>query len=1025
MASTTTGITVSQSLPILSYNSTGWNNYKIDFVRTLLLSHGVMVCSIQEHFLLKQNLYKLECIEGFEVFSLPAHKNNSLVCGGRPSGGIALFYSQNLSKWASRVTVPNSYRVQGLKLSLPKSTVLVINTYLPNDPGNNNLDDIELLNTLQDIKYLLNQVDDNCTVVLLGDLNTDFSRNTPFVQIVKNFFHENNLVTVWSKFDCAFTYYHERFTGGRTVVSKSKIDHFAVKSEDLNLCVEATPLHLAENFSCHEPIFLKMKYNITVNKTGNGQEKVNFPNKPLWYKASKTELNNYSQDLAQLIMNTTIDTEVLCCRDPHCSIEGHRDSLDDMCISVLDCISKAVSDNIPVGTNNNCKNIPGWNDYVQPFKEDSIFWKAVWESAGRPVDTELHRVYKHCRNKYKYAIRKVKNLELSMRKNKFLDACLNNKVNDILQEIKTLRSPSTKSANVIDGQTNSDDIANHFKNIYKDIYNTHHDRNDLESFIEENNNKISQSDIDVLDKMTPDMVKNIIQNFSNNKNDPVFDWKSNALKEGVDSLAEPLCDLLRSLIIHGHIPQVFLVCSLVPIVKNANESKLSSSNYRLIAITALILKIFDHILINISVPNLNPSIYQYGFQKGISTGMCTWTLTETINYFRNRDSPVFLCLMDLTKAFDLVKFSILFKKLSQKVSPILIRFLVLSYLHQECAVSWDGVKSAAFTIGNGVRQGAVLSPTLFNIYIDSVFEELSTSGYGCSIRNQYFGCIGYADDIALVAPSREALQQMINIAKDFFDIHGIKISTNPDAKKTKTKILVFGVKSAPAPLLLGDKPLPVVDSWKHLGFTIHSDESPAHDMLLRCNELVGKLQGLRQEFPSQDPRVMMKLINIYLLSLYGSQLWDIYSAEAGKLWATWHKIIKWEFKLPLPTHRYLLYEVSKCDHLRKRITKQFLNFNQKILSSENPNIRLLHHLQCSDMRSTYGRNIRNICRDAEVNSIHHVDCDSIKINPVPAGEEWRLPLLLDLLDSRDMSDSNPGLLSSDEVQQLVYHICCN
>lgn len=1020
-ANTTPSHNVCQSLSSLSYNSTGWNNYKIDFIRTLLLSHGVMVCAVQEHFLLKQNLYKLDCIDGFEVFSLPAHKNNNLVCCGRPSGGLALFYSQNLSKWASRVTVPNSHRVQGLKLSLPNSTVLFINAYLPNDPGNNNLDDVELLIALQDIKYLLNQVDDSCTIILMGDLNTDFSRTTPYVQIVKHFFLENDLVTVWSKFDCAFTFYHERFAGGRTVVSKSKIDHFGVKSEDINLCVEAAPLHLAENFSCHEPIFLKMRYKIIVNNIDNVQEKVNGPAKPLWYKASKSEINNYSQDLSQLINNIVIDNELLCCNDPHCSKEDHRYSLDNLCNSVLECISTAVIDNIPVGTNNNCKNIPGWNDYVQPLKEDSIFWKSIWESAGRPVDTELHRVYKHCRNKYKYAIRKVRNLELTVRKNKFLDACLNNKVSDILQEIKTLRSPSTKSAKVIDGKSNSVEISNHFKNLYRDVYNTHQDRNDLNIFIKENNDKISSSDIDILDKLTPEMVKNIIMNFKNNKNDPVFDWKSNALKEGVNSLAEPLCDLLRSLIIHGHIPQVFLVCSLVPIVKNGNETKLSSSNYRLIAITALMLKLFDHVLINLAAPNLNPSIYQYGFQKGISTGMCTWTLTETINYFRNRNSPVFLCLMDLTKAFDMVRLSILFRKLSQKVSPILIRFLVVSYINQECVVSWGGVKSTAFTIGNGVRQGAVLSPTLFNIYIDDLFVEMSKSGYGCSISNQYFGCIGYADDIALVAPSREALQKMINIAKTFFDFHGIKISTNSNVKKTKTKILVFGVKNVPATLLLGDKSLPTVDSWKHLGHTIHSDESPAHDMLLRCQELIGKHQGLRQEFPGQDPRVMMKLIKIYLLSLYGSQLWDIYSADAGKLWATWHKIIKWEFQLPLPTHRYLLYGVSECNHVRKLITNQFLNFYQNIISSDNPNITLLHNAQCSDMRSVYGRNIRNICMEAKVHNILQVNCNSIDINPVPAGEEWRLPLLLDLLHCRD---NNPGFLTNDEIQLMMDHTCC-
>ena len=88
------------------------------------------------------------------------------------------------------------------------------------------------------------------------------------------------------------------------------------------------------------------------------------------------------------------------------------------------------------------------------------------------------------------------------------------------------------------------------------------------------------------------------------------------------------------------------------------------------------------------------------------------------------------------------------------------------------------------------------------------------------------------------------------------------------------------MKYETAPLLLGDKPL---QTWKYLGHVLYTYESPSHDMLLRCQEIVGKLHALRQEFPKQHTDVMMKLINIYLLSLYGASLWDIYSTEANKL----------------------------------------------------------------------------------------------------------------------------------------------
>ena len=83
---------------------------------------------------------------------------------------------------------------------------------------------------------------------------------------------------------------------------------------------------------------------------------------------------------------------------------------------------------------------------------------------------------------------------------------------------------------------------------------------------------------------------------------------------------------------------------------------------------------------------------------------------------------MFLCCMDLTKAFDNVKLSILFHKLKDKVPPIIIRILIYSYIHQECFISWSGVKSSVFSIKNGVRQGAVLSPTLFNIYILMIYK---------------------------------------------------------------------------------------------------------------------------------------------------------------------------------------------------------------------------------------------------------------------------------------------------------------
>ena len=169
-----------------------------------------------------------------------------------------------------------------------------------------------------------------------------------------------------------------------------------------------------------------------------------------------------------------------------------------MCTNVLDCISIAVEDNIPINVGTDSNAIPGWSDFVKPYKDSSMFWHAVWVSAGRPIDTELHKLMKHTRNQYHYAIRKVKNHEKEIRKNKFLNACLDGKVSDILKDIKISRNKNNKSSGVIDGFTNNTDIADNFKNIYSNIYNTHNDYEDLSQFSVDNNAKIGQSDIDIV-----------------------------------------------------------------------------------------------------------------------------------------------------------------------------------------------------------------------------------------------------------------------------------------------------------------------------------------------------------------------------------------------------------------------------------------------------------------------------------------------------------------------------------------------
>ena len=102
---------------------------------------------------------------------------------------------------------------------------------------------------------------------------------------------------------------------------------------------------------------------------------------------------------------------------------------------------------------------------------------------------------------------------------------------------------------------------------------------------------------------------------------------------------------------------------------------------------------------------------QFGYQQNTLTNMCTWLAIETIDYFLRNGLEVFVGVMDMSKAFDNVKQSVLFWKLIDKdIPPIYLRLLLNIYIKQSANVRWNDTLSDSFPIGNDVKQGGLLSP---------------------------------------------------------------------------------------------------------------------------------------------------------------------------------------------------------------------------------------------------------------------------------------------------------------------------
>ena len=222
----------------------------------------------------------------------------------------------------------------------------------------------------------------------------------------------------------------------------------------------------------------------------------------------------------------------------------------------------------------------------------------------------------------------------------------------------------------------------------------------------------------------------------------------------------------------------------------------------------------------------------------------------------------------MAKAFDLVKHSLLFRKLlSAGLPPIFIRVLLFIYTMQYANVRWNGEVSSTFLLSNGVRQGAILSAILYCFYVNDLFKILRNRRAGCWVNDNYHGIIGYSDDSFLLAPTLSALQEMLLTCQEYAESHNLKFSTDPNPAKCKNTRMAFfhPRKSRELPRLeLCGTELPWVSTIKHLGNTVTNQyNGMRQDIKIKRAKYIEKNNELYQEFFFSHPKTRFKLNVIY------------------------------------------------------------------------------------------------------------------------------------------------------------------
>ena len=403
----------------------------------------------------------------------------------------------------------------------------------------------------------------------------------------------------------------------------------------------------------------------------------------------------------------------------------------------------------------------------------------------------------------------------------------------------------------------------------------------------------------------------------------------NTLVFGGRSLIQHLTRLFNAILLSGHIPPLFQQGHVIPIPKSHTKDLSNPSNYRGITILSNISKVLEKlILLRIHLQDLPPSLnpLQGGFRQGYGCAHTAFVLQEAIQSLREKSKKAYVAFLDVRKAFDTVWQAGLLVKLHQKgIKGHLWRLINNWYRTASSTVLWAQQASRPFNIRQGVRQGGVLSPFLYCLFVDQLLDILTASGFGVSIDNIYCGAPMYADDLALVAGSPEELQAMLDIVHNY-------------AQKWKSVVMVFGETTRTRRLArsarkwtLGDEVLKEVDEQHHLGILRTVFNSTIH----RTNEraTAGRstfyaLNTVGSRFGRLHPLTSLKFYQALCLPLllYGSEPWTLTKTELLSLEQVHRRILRTIQGLPIRCRSASLTTLLGVQDIQTLVQQRQLNF---------------------------------------------------------------------------------------------------
>ena len=959
------------NLSVVSYNSQGLGPGRIEYIDSLCKTND-FVC-IQEHWLLPTHTDAL-CV------SLPAI-NAHVVSGiegdklikGRPYGGCAIIWKRNMMCKVEPI-VCKSKRLCIVLVTMQDLCFVVCCVYMPCD----NTDDMlynGILNELHEKCIQLNV--DN--IIISGDFNTSMLRmNSNNTGSLNDFMHSYSFVNGMCKCPSAVDYTYESKMNSH----KSVIDHIIMSENLYNFMNNYTVSHSVDNLSDHAPITATWTIPVVYmpnNKPDNCDTKIN------WKKASDIDITRYKQRLEESLSEIIVPHDAIKCKDLACT--KHYYELHTFYKCIIDVCIKTGYECIPLNKSTAHKSFPGWNDKIKEPRQTAILWHSIWKSCGSPRNGTVADIRRRTRAQYHYAIRQLKHDEKGISAAKMADSLAGHKSEVFWKEVSKCNMKSKSLPGMVENVTDQDEICNVFAAKYCKLYNSvAYDKDDMYDLVMHVNSNIhslcmndkchSSHEISSAD------VQRAVHRLKLHKHDGDYAIFSNNLIYGSPTLYMYLSLILSSMMRHGYVPDEMLLSTLIPIPKDKRKSLNNADNYRSIALGSIICKVYDNIILDKEKKCLKSTELQFGFKEGFSTTQCTFVVEETINYYKQHDSNVYTVLLDASKAFDKINYVKLFNLLVNRgMCPVTIRHILNMYVNQKLCVKWCDTNNAYFNITNGVKQGGILSPVLFTVYMDELLNRLKSCGYGCYVGNVFAGAVAYADDLTLMAPTKFSIDCMLKICSEYAREYDVTFNAQ------KSQLIYYDCNASDtcnvSNVKLDNNVIHVFKEVKHLGTMIgHLKNEQRVNIVVK--DLYRRVNHVINQFRHAHHKTKYLLFKSYCMSLYSYVLLNVDDKHYQQLLIAWRKSIRLLFNLHPQTRSHLLPGICDDKPIESQLFHRLAKFIDSLNNCQSNIVYTCFKLALHGSGSNTCTNIYVLCNYYNYDKHHNYSMYQNKYNHVTA-----------------------------------------